>query len=193
MLQRDIAMLESPSPRVLAALREWLHGPSRASNRSSKLDGRDKDMFSVGSDLVALRPPADTDPLSKLLRNHWPFPSEVRMSLVPFAIFVLTDSTQRLSPHEWDRFRHFKDRRLSWVVTSLSIAIATFLLVVPIIVLYFVTNPNARLALTITFIIAFAIGLSATTSANRDAIFAATAAYSAVLVVFVSGDLANAK
>ena len=68
-----------------------------------------------------------------------------------------------------------------------------FLLVVPILVLYFVINPNARLALTITFIIAFAIGLSATTSANRDAIFAATAAYSAVLVVFVSGDLANAK
>jgi hypothetical protein len=77
MLQRDIAMLESPSPRVLAALREWLHGPSRASNKSSKLDGRDRDVFSVASDLVALRPPADTDPLSKLLRNHWPFPSEV--------------------------------------------------------------------------------------------------------------------
>jgi hypothetical protein len=77
MLQRDIAMLESPSPRVLAALREWLHGPSRASNKASKLDGRDRDVFSVGSDLVALRPPADTDPLSKLLRNHWPFPSEV--------------------------------------------------------------------------------------------------------------------
>jgi hypothetical protein len=78
MLQRDIAMLESPSPRVLAALREWLHGSSRASNRPSKLDGREKEMFSVGSDLVALRPPSDTDPLSKLLRNHWPFPSEVR-------------------------------------------------------------------------------------------------------------------
>jgi VIT1/CCC1 family predicted Fe2+/Mn2+ transporter len=106
---------------------------------------------------------------------------------------LLTDSSQRLSPHEWDQFRHFKDRRLSWVVTSLSVAIATFLLVIPIIVLYFVTHPSARLALTITFIVAFAIGLSVTTSANRDAIFAATAAYSAVLVVFVSGDLANAK
>jgi VIT1/CCC1 family predicted Fe2+/Mn2+ transporter len=106
---------------------------------------------------------------------------------------LLTDSLQRLSPHEWDQFRHFKDRRLSWVVTSLSVAIATFLLIIPIIVLYFVTHPSARLALTITFIVAFAIGLSATTSAKRDAIFAATAAYSAVLVVFVSGDLANAK
>jgi hypothetical protein len=71
MLQRDIAMLESPSPRVLAALREWLHGSSRASNMSSKLDGRDREMFSVGSDLVALT--QDKDPLSRLLHSHWPF------------------------------------------------------------------------------------------------------------------------
>jgi hypothetical protein len=61
------------------------------------------------------------------------------------------------------------------------------------IVLYFVTNPNARLILVICFILIFALGPSVSTSANHDAIFAATAAYSAVLVVFVSGDLANTK
>jgi hypothetical protein len=77
MLQRDVAMLESPSSRVLAALREWLHGSSRAPNTSSKLDGRDRDMFSNRSDLVAVKPPADTDLMSRLLRNHWPFPTEV--------------------------------------------------------------------------------------------------------------------
>lgn len=82
---------------------------------------------------------------------------------------------------------------MSWVVTALSVTIASFLLTCPIIVLYFVTNPNARLALVILFILIFALGISVSTSANRDAIFAATAAYSAVLVVFVSGDLANAS
>ena len=65
------------------------------------------------------------------------------------------------------------------------------LLTCPIIVLYFVTNPHARLGLVIAFIVLFALGLSLSTSASRDNIFAATAAYSAVLVVFVSGDLAN--
>jgi Na+/citrate or Na+/malate symporter len=79
------------------------------------------------------------------------------------------------------------------VVTSLSVTIAAFLLACPIVILYFVTNPDARLALVITFIVFFALGISVTTSANRDAIFAATAAYAAVLVVFVSGDLANTK
>ena len=78
-------------------------------------------------------------------------------------------------------------------MTSLSVAIASFLLTCPIIVLYFVTEPNARLALVICFILTFALGLSFSTSANRDAIFAATAAYAAILVVLVSGDRANAK
>ena len=72
-------------------------------------------------------------------------------------------------------------------------SVAYVLPVVTILVLYFVKQPNARLALVICFILVFALGLSLSTSANRDAIFAATAAYSAVLVVFVSGDLANAK
>jgi VIT1/CCC1 family predicted Fe2+/Mn2+ transporter len=105
----------------------------------------------------------------------------------------MIDNAQRLSSHEWDKFRHFEERRLNLLVTTLSVVIASFLLTCPIIVLYFVTEPNARLALVICFILIFALGLSVSTSANRDAIFAATAAYSAVLVVFVSGDLANTK
>ena len=59
--------------------------------------------------------------------------------------------------------------------------------------LYFVTDPDARLGLVVTFIILFAFGLSVSTGAMKDAIFAATVAYTAVLVVFVSGDLGNAR
>lgn len=84
MLQRDIAMLESPSPRVISALREWLHGPTRVPNNiSSKLDDSDREMFTSAADLVALRPPPDQDFLSRLLRDHWPFPAEV-IRCIPF-------------------------------------------------------------------------------------------------------------
>jgi hypothetical protein len=77
-LQREIAMLETPSPRVLSAMRQWLHGSSRAPNdSSSKLDDSDRHMFDVEADLVALRPPIEKDLLSRLLRDHWPFPAEV--------------------------------------------------------------------------------------------------------------------
>ena len=71
MLQRDIAKLEPPSRRVLTAMRQWLRGSY------PKLGGRDVMMFDNESDLVALRPPADNDLLTRLFRDHWPFPSEV--------------------------------------------------------------------------------------------------------------------
>jgi hypothetical protein len=77
MLQRDIAQLEPPSKRVLAAMRHWLHGSSGVPNTYSKLEGKDAMMFSNELDLIALRPPTDNDLLTRLFRNHWPFPSEV--------------------------------------------------------------------------------------------------------------------
>lgn len=77
MLERDVAMLESPSPRVVSALREWLQGSTRAPNMLSKLDDSDRQMFTIAADLVALRPPPDRDLLSRVLRDYWPFPAEV--------------------------------------------------------------------------------------------------------------------
>ncbi|KAK5725194.1 hypothetical protein LTR17_013146 [Elasticomyces elasticus] len=56
-----------------------------------------------------------------------------------------------------------------------------------ILALYFVTSPDARLGIVLGFIVMFAIGLSVSTSASRDAVFAATAAYSVVLIVYMSG------
>lgn len=94
MLQRQIAMLESPSPRVISALREWLHGPTRIPNDdASKLDDSDREMFTRAADLVALRPPPDQDLLSRLLRDHWPFPAEVhQICPVPFDQTLADDS-----------------------------------------------------------------------------------------------------
>jgi hypothetical protein len=57
------------------------------------LPSSDKEMFSVESDLIAIRPPPDTDPLSRLLRNHWPFPSEVgRHQSRPLVLISLIES-----------------------------------------------------------------------------------------------------
>lgn len=57
--------------------------------------------------------------------------------------------------------------------------------------LYFVHDSDARLGIVLGFIVLFALGLSLTTSANGDAVFAATAAYAAVLIVYISGDAVN--
>lgn len=78
-----------------------------------------------------------------------------------------------------------------WAVAFISTVIAAILLIGAITSLYFVTNPGAKLGMISGFTVLFAIGVGLLTNAKRSEIFAATAAYAAVLVVFVSGSLGN--
>jgi hypothetical protein len=79
------------------------------------------------------------------------------------------------------------------LVNVCSVFIAALLLIGSILALYFVNNPDARLGIVLAFIVLFASGLSIDSSASRDAVFAATAAYAAVLIVYVSGNPGNAQ
>jgi hypothetical protein len=58
-----------------------------------------------------------------------------------------------------------------------------------IISLYIVKNQNALLGMVSGWTILFAACVGLLTNAKRDQVFAGTAAYAAVLVVFVSGNL----
>ena len=78
--------------------------------------------------------------------------------------------------------------RVSVAVTIISGVLATIFLILG---LYWVTNPNAKLGMLSGLTVAFAGSLALFTNARRQDVFAATAAYAAVLVVFVSGNLAT--
>lgn len=58
--------------------------------------------------------------------------------------------------------------------------------------LFYVTNEERRLGLIAGYTVAFALCVGLLTNARRSEIFAACAAYSAVLVVFVSGSFGTA-
>jgi formate/nitrite transporter FocA (FNT family) len=88
---------------------------------------------------------------------------------------------------------YFKDPIITTTTRVISVCLAATLLVGSILALYFVANDAARLGILLAFIITFAFGVATTTSASRDSIFAATAAYAAVLIVFISGDLSNSN
>ena len=75
------------------------------------------------------------------------------------------------------------------VVTVLSIIGATLLLEVGIVALYLVRSDRTRFGLIAAFVSLFAAAVSFLSNASRAEMFAATAAYTAVLVVFVSGNL----
>jgi predicted hotdog family 3-hydroxylacyl-ACP dehydratase len=79
------------------------------------------------------------------------------------------------------------------VVALVNIFVASILIIGAIVGLYELrTQPDAvRLGTIAVFMVLFAISLGLLTNARRVEIFAATAAYAAVLVVFVSGDLGS--
>lgn len=129
-------------------------------------------MLDDEKDLAALRPPTDKDALSRFLQDHWPF-------------------QDKAYPDPGDNTRHFSERHVMWAVAFISTVIAAILLIGAITSLYFVTNPGAKLGMISGFTVLFAIGVGLLTNAKRSEIFAATAAYAAVLVVFVSGNLGN--
>ena len=115
-------------------------------------------------DLVALRQPADKDMLSIFLQNHW-----------MFGTTKLTSSTE-----------HYKKSHAIWVATVISMLAAAVVLLGAIVTLRMIENRDSQLGLIGMFMALFAASVAVLTNARRAEVFAATAAYAAVLVVFVS-------
>lgn len=126
-------------------------------------------MLDDTKDLAAICPPLDTDPLSRLLRDHWPFKG------TPY-------------PDPRDTTQHFLESRVKWAVLVITTVLAAILLIGAIAGLYFLERPESKLGMIAGLTTLFAAGVGCLTSAKRHEIFAASAAYAAVLVVFVSGD-----
>jgi hypothetical protein len=74
-LSKEVMSLESPDRRMSEVHRCTLR--NLALDERTKLEGAE--------DLVALKPPADQDVVSRTLRNHWLFPSMVSLVHVRYA------------------------------------------------------------------------------------------------------------
>jgi hypothetical protein len=83
------------------------------------------------------------------------------------------------------------ERKLQNAVAIISSFLSAALLFGSIVSLYFISDPRIVLGMLGVWTILFAVCVGCLTNARRDQIFAATAAYCAVLVVFVSGSLGN--
>jgi hypothetical protein len=81
---------------------------------------------------------------------------------------------------------HIDESHVTWVAASVSTVVAAILLVVAVVVLRLLHSENAQLGVIAAFMVLFAVSVVVLTNARRAEIFAATAAYAAVLVVFVS-------
>ncbi|KAF2803327.1 uncharacterized protein BDZ99DRAFT_453601 [Mytilinidion resinicola] len=175
LLQSQVAKLERPSNRVIEAFRIWFDGgkPKQGNPKPDPvLGGRAKYVLDNEQDLVALKTPADDDFLSRFLQDHWPVTSRQNSA---------------------DRTGHYQERHVIWAVAVISTFIASVLLVGAIASLYAVQSSKGRLGMIGAFTALFALSVILLTNARRAEVFAATAAYAAVLVVFVSGNLGSSN
>ncbi|KAF2205377.1 hypothetical protein GQ43DRAFT_385983 [Delitschia confertaspora ATCC 74209] len=173
LLQAQIANLGRPSNRVYTIFRNWFDGVSRTDDiryARAILSGGARHLLNNKADLLALRPQTDKDLLSQLLQNHWPLPGKAY-------------------PNSKDGTRHFPEKFVFWTVSIISVVLAAVLLVGAIVSLYFVKSHQAQLGLVACYTVLFAASVGLLTTAKRAEVFASTAAYAAVLVVFISGGI----
>jgi hypothetical protein len=138
------------------------------------ISGRAKAFLDEKSDLLSLTTPPDEDYLSMFVQNHWMF-------------------RERKTSDPLDRTTIHKDSHVVRTVAALAMVLAAVLLIGAIVNLYLVTDPKAKLGLVAMYTMLFAASVALCTNARRAEVFAATAAYAAVLVVFVSGELGGTK
>ncbi|KAH6848244.1 hypothetical protein B0I37DRAFT_159582 [Chaetomium sp. MPI-CAGE-AT-0009] len=171
--QNQIAALEAPKNRAFDVAYNQFHEDVRdefghTKRRRPLFAGLAECRLGEGNrrDLVAVRRPADKDLLSRFLQDHW--------------IFKTTRVT--------DESEHIKENHVAWVAAGISTLVAAILLLGAIVILRLLKEEKAQLGVIATLMVLFAGSVGILTNARRAEIFAATAAYTAVLVVFVSSN-----
>jgi hypothetical protein len=175
LFESTLATLPRPSKGVLRAFQtEFYNQTGGKGEPFPTLGGHSAGIYDDIDDLVALRVQEDQDRLTTFAQEH--------------LAFLFPD--RKRSRHG---IAYASDRAISSFVAWFSTFLAAVLLIGAIVVLYKVTSSDWRLGLIAAFTTLFAGSVGLLTNARRAELFAATAAYAAVLVVFVSGDLGNSQ
>ncbi|KAH6651846.1 hypothetical protein BKA67DRAFT_693088 [Truncatella angustata] len=176
--ERRFAAIPPPDKRTFKAFREELFYFDTASNSSlCVIGGHSKNLYNETNELAALRVQEQQDRLSQFVEDHLGYFFQEKSKPNSYAAGITSDIS------------YISGRSISSFISYLSTLLAAILLIGAIIVLYKVTEPNKKLGLLAIFTCLFAISVGLLTNARRAEVFGATAAYAAVLVVFVSGNL----
>ncbi|KAH7074132.1 hypothetical protein FB567DRAFT_190544 [Paraphoma chrysanthemicola] len=173
MFESSLAMLKAPPRRTFEAINHAFTRFNKTANRRDPvLAGYSSTLYSSNDDLVMLKQPQHEDRLTSFVQSKLP---------------VLFISGGRRD----NDTAYVSERRIARFVNVISILLAFILLFVAIISLYVTSSPNKKLGIVGAFIALFAASVGLLTTAKKAEVFAATAAYAAVLVVFVSGNLGS--
>ncbi|UZP40192.1 hypothetical protein NXS19_008008 [Fusarium pseudograminearum] len=169
-LDATILSMRQPTRQAHEAFRKYYWSENNGEDSIPTLFGSSETLYDDRKDLVALRRPSEEDRLSALFRKHMP-------------LLFLEKRSQDSNVH------YISARRISVAVGVINILLAAAFLYGAILNLYYVESQTTRLGLIAGYTTAFAVCIALLTNANKGEVFGACAAYAAVLVVFVSGNL----
>ncbi|KAL3475864.1 hypothetical protein BJX99DRAFT_228755 [Aspergillus californicus] len=183
LLDSALLSMRRPSKQAHTAVHKhfWHEGENGHDEFSfPTLQGSSRAIYEDREDLVALVRAQEEDRLSAFLRKYCSiFFRERRRA---------QSQAQVQRSRNWDLF-YISSSRIALVAMVLSVALAVALLFGSIFNLYYVRDPRKRLGIVAGYTVLFALCVTLLTNARRVEVFSASAAYAAVLVVFVSGDL----
>jgi uncharacterized membrane protein YkgB len=187
MFESSLAMMKAPPKRNFEAIHNAFTRFNKAAKRTDPvLAGHSATLYSTNDELVMLKQPQYEDRLTKMVHKWLPV-----LFIVSWIFQWRTKSTNMCQSggRRDDNTAYVSEKRIAGFVNLLSIVLAVILLFVAIISLYVTSKPSKKLGIIGAFIVLFAASVGLLTTARKADIFAATAAYAAVLVVFVSGNL----
>ncbi|KAH9216090.1 hypothetical protein DL95DRAFT_460634 [Leptodontidium sp. 2 PMI_412] len=165
LLHSQVLQLESPGSRPLKVFQEWF-------NIKRPFMHKANDLY-LHKDIVALRPSPAQDRLSKILQKRagWAF------------------REKRTLPPSWGNPIFYSAKKLSRAVQMLTVLFAAFALTSAIICLHYVQTTAQRFGALGAFLFVFVLVIGMFTTAKTSEMLGATAAYGAVLVVFIATGL----
>ncbi|KAF3187107.1 hypothetical protein TWF788_002685 [Orbilia oligospora] len=166
---KDLLNCSEPSDRVLTSIRNWRRNQGDPPIIDISETAYDK---CFESDLMALKPPKSDDPITIFVQNNLgrffkkPKPPQIPNS---------------------DNVLYYSETAIDLFVTIICTLLAIVVLVGSMTTLYFVESQGLRLGLVWVFTFLFAISIFLMANLSKGEIFLATAAYCAILVVYISG------
>ncbi|KAI4103509.1 MAG: hypothetical protein LQ339_004234 [Xanthoria mediterranea] len=173
--QSLITGMSKPNPRDLAFLQEWMRRPSMG---NVYLLGQDSDIWAnpEESDLIALQARHSDSPVSRWMSDtlvHWYHQAIGRKLRKPKA----SDWTANTVI--------YSENGVTRLASVLGVFLSSLLPIASIVVLYYIGSDTIRLVVIALFTACFSISMCLVTSARVVDVFTATAAFTAVQVVFV--------
>ncbi|RVD83195.1 uncharacterized protein DFL_007593 [Arthrobotrys flagrans] len=165
---KDLLNCPEPSGRVLTSIRNWRRNQGDPPIVDISETAYDKPFE---ADLMALKPPKSDDPITIFVQNNLGrFFRKSKPPHIPASSNIL----------------YYSETAIDLFVTIICTLLAIIVLVGSMTTLYFIESQGLRLGLVWVFTFLFAVSIFLMAKLSKGEIFLATAAYCAILVVYIS-------